>query len=272
MVREDQERREKYGMQPFVLMTIDDFIQVLMLMSLCAVLMSLVTLFIGVDVIYDFVCRSKCVNQKLIDICHIESYFTECHGNKKDKYLFIYCKITRIYSFNISTYLPFPVIGSLNGVHMFGDNHDISLLSTTTDDSKIVWRVFHDSWVMAMDFYLQCEAIFNKIYNTILPAIYSNSLSLPEISEDITVYFHYLMFVSVDNIISFDILRTEIKRLMDFSNITLIVVTEDDLADDCHLNNLLNYVFNSMVLLCGLDELTNIKNVEKLKREIKVCI
>ena len=40
--------------------------------------------------------------------------------------------------------LPFPVIGSLNAVHMFAANHGASLKSTTTSDAKIVWRDFHD--------------------------------------------------------------------------------------------------------------------------------
>lgn len=40
--------------------------------------------------------------------------------------------------------LPFPVIGSLNGVSMFASNQDASLLNTVTDDAKVVWKVFHE--------------------------------------------------------------------------------------------------------------------------------
>ncbi|KAK3581473.1 hypothetical protein CHS0354_031799 [Potamilus streckersoni] len=94
--------------------------------------------------------------------------------------------------------LPFPVIGSLNGVHMFANSHDVKLLSTTTEDAKVVWKVFHDS-------------------------------------------------------------------------ITLIIVTGDDSADDIHLNNLLSQVCDAMVLLYGLEDLANIKNIERFKREIKIC-
>ncbi|XP_064601839.1 protein fuzzy homolog isoform X2 [Liolophura sinensis] len=94
--------------------------------------------------------------------------------------------------------LPFPVIGSLNGVHMFASNQAVSLLSTTTDDAKVVWRVFHDS-------------------------------------------------------------------------LTLIMVSGDDNACDCHFNQLLNLVFQSMVLVYGQDDLIHIKNVERFKKEIKVC-
>lgn len=94
--------------------------------------------------------------------------------------------------------LPFPVIGSLNGVHMFGSSHDVTLQSTVTEDAKIVWRVFHDS-------------------------------------------------------------------------VTLIAIAQNDDADDCHYSNLLNLVFNAMVLLVGIEEVINMKNVEKFKKEIKVC-
>ncbi|XP_052798881.1 protein fuzzy homolog [Mya arenaria] len=94
--------------------------------------------------------------------------------------------------------LPFPVIGSLNGVHMFANSHDVQLVSTVTDDSKILWKSFHDS-------------------------------------------------------------------------VTLIVVSEDDNADDCHLTNLLTYVFNIMVLLLGMDDVTNIRNVERFKKDVRVC-
>lgn len=90
------------------------------------------------------------------------------------------------------------MIGSLNGVHMFANTHDVQLLSTVTDDSKIIWKVFHDS-------------------------------------------------------------------------LTMILITDDDQADNCHLNHILTLVFDAMVLLCGQDELINIKNVERFKKDIKVC-
>ncbi|KAK7488783.1 hypothetical protein BaRGS_00019918 [Batillaria attramentaria] len=94
--------------------------------------------------------------------------------------------------------LPFPVIGSLNAVHMFAANQGASLRSTTTDDAKIVWKDFHDS-------------------------------------------------------------------------LSLIVIMGNDQADDCHMTRLLDNVWSAMVLLFGQDELTNIKNLERFKRDIKVC-
>ncbi|KAL5006266.1 hypothetical protein ScPMuIL_015072 [Solemya velum] len=94
--------------------------------------------------------------------------------------------------------LPFPVIGSLNGIHMFASTHDVSLLSTSTDDSKIVWKVFHES-------------------------------------------------------------------------ITLILVSQEEECNDCHLNRMLETISSSLVLLCGVEEVQTIKNVERFKKELKVC-
>ncbi|XP_064634720.1 protein fuzzy homolog [Lineus longissimus] len=95
--------------------------------------------------------------------------------------------------------LPFPVIGSMNGVHMFASNHGVSLVTTTTEDSKVAWKVFHDS-------------------------------------------------------------------------IKLILVSHDDQANDKYYLQCLDLLFNGMVLLCGLEELTKIRNVERLKKEIKVSL
>ena len=57
---------------------------------------------------------------------------------------------------------------------------------------------------------------------------------------------------------------------IEICSITLIVATRDDHSDDCHLSKLLDNIFQAMVLLYGFDEVTNIKNVERFKREIKV--
>ncbi|XP_006815770.1 protein fuzzy homolog [Saccoglossus kowalevskii] len=54
-------------------------------------------------------------------------------------------------------------------------------------------------------------------------------------------------------------------------SITLIVVICDDGASDTHLYRLLDNVFHSMVLLVGLDDIISIKNVERLKRDLKAC-
>ncbi|XP_067830471.1 protein fuzzy homolog isoform X2 [Heptranchias perlo] len=97
-----------------------------------------------------------------------------------------------------SRQLPFSVIGSLNGVHMFGSNQDVLLTSTCTENTRVFWRVFQDS-------------------------------------------------------------------------ITLIVMTSEEDASDLYLSRLLDNVFSAMVLVIGLDDLVNLKNVERLKRDLRAC-
>ncbi|XP_012609882.1 protein fuzzy homolog isoform X2 [Microcebus murinus] len=92
--------------------------------------------------------------------------------------------------------LPFSVIGSLNGVHMFGQNLEVQLSSARTEDTTVVWKSFHDS-------------------------------------------------------------------------ITLIVLSSEEGVSELRLERLLQMVFGAMVLLVGLEELTNIRNVERLKKELR---
>ncbi|XP_027715087.1 protein fuzzy homolog isoform X1 [Vombatus ursinus] len=92
--------------------------------------------------------------------------------------------------------LPFSIIGSLNGVHMFGQNLDVTLRSARTEDSAVVWKTFHDS-------------------------------------------------------------------------ITLIVLSSELGCAELRLERLLELVFGAMVLLVGLEELTKIRNVERLKKDLR---
>ena len=48
-------------------------------------------------------------------------------------------------------------------------------------------------------------------------------------------------------------------------------MSKDDNSSDVYLSRLLDYVFQCMVLVYGLEDLTNIKNIERFKKEIKVC-
>lgn len=105
----------------------------------------------------------------------------------------LYCR-----SKGSSRQLTFSVIGSLNGVHMFANNQDVLLTSTRTENSRVVWRTFHDS-------------------------------------------------------------------------INLIVMSCENTASDFSLNRLLENVFSAMVLVIGLDDLINIKNVERLKKDLRAC-
>nr|XP_054396991.1 protein fuzzy homolog isoform X10 [Pongo abelii] len=93
-------------------------------------------------------------------------------------------------------WLPFSVIGSLNGVHMFGQNLEVQLSSARTENTTVVWKSFHDS-------------------------------------------------------------------------ITLIVLSSEVGISELRLERLLQMVFGAMVLLVGLEELTNIRNVERLKKDLR---
>ncbi|XP_041497716.1 protein fuzzy homolog isoform X1 [Microtus oregoni] len=92
--------------------------------------------------------------------------------------------------------LPFSIIGSLNGVHMFGQNLDVQLNSARTEGTTVVWKSFHDS-------------------------------------------------------------------------ITLILLSSEEGTSELRLERTLHMVFGAMVLIVGLEELTNIRNVERLKKELR---
>lgn len=107
-----------------------------------------------------------------------------------------------------SRQLPFSVIGSLNGVHMFGGSQGVVVSSCFTEGGgKVVWRVFQDS-------------------------------------------------------------------------VMLIAVSRggDDHGgagsreeEEVCLQRLLENVWNCMVLVLGQDELTNVRNVERLKKDLRSC-
>lgn len=53
-------------------------------------------------------------------------------------------------------------------------------------------------------------------------------------------------------------------------SITLIVLSSEEGTSELRLERLLQMIFGAMVLLVGLEELTNIRNVERLKKELRV--
>lgn len=104
--------------------------------------------------------------------------------------------------------LPFSVIGSLNGVHMFGGGQDVLLSSCeTVGGGKVVWRVFKDSVMLI-------------VVSGGQPAQAGLSSSKEE---------------------------------------------------EMSLQRLLENVWNCMVLVLGQDELVNVRNVERLKRDLRSC-
>lgn len=105
-----------------------------------------------------------------------------------------------------SRQLPFSVIGSLNGVHMFGGGQGALLSSCETEDGgRVVWRVFQDSVMLIA---VCCRG-------------HGGSCS---------------------------------SRMMQM-----------------RLQRLLENVWSCMVLVLGQDELLNVRNVERLKKELRSC-
>ncbi|XP_057190459.1 protein fuzzy homolog [Triplophysa rosa] len=106
-----------------------------------------------------------------------------------------------LFSRGSSKQLPFSIIGSLNGVHMFGAGHGAQLSSCVTErGSRVVWRVFQES----------------------------------------------LMLIAVSGGGGSAISELQLRRLLE-------------------------NVWNCMVMVLGQDELANIRNVERLKREVRSC-
>ncbi|KAJ3595653.1 hypothetical protein NHX12_004956 [Muraenolepis orangiensis] len=114
-----------------------------------------------------------------------------------------------LFSRGASKQLPFSVIGSLNGVHMFGDGQGVALSGCQTDcGGRVVWRVFHDS----------------------------------------------VMLIAVNGgHRSGGVVQGHVK------------------GEELFLERLLENVWNCMVLVLGRDELTGMKNVERLKKDLRSC-
>ena len=54
-------------------------------------------------------------------------------------------------------------------------------------------------------------------------------------------------------------------------SVTVILICERSAADPSHLDQLMDQVWDAMVLCVGVDDLANMTNVEKVKRQLKVC-
>lgn len=107
-----------------------------------------------------------------------------------------------LFSRGSSRQLPFSIIGSLNGVHMFGAGQGTVLSSCETEHGgRVVWRVFQDS----------------------------------------------LMLIAVSG------------------------GSGGGAVSELHLCRLLENTWNCMVLVLGQDELASVRNVERLKRELRSC-
>ncbi|XP_076837656.1 protein fuzzy homolog [Brachyhypopomus gauderio] len=110
------------------------------------------------------------------------------------------CSGVPLFSRGSCKQLSFSVIGSLNGVHMFGAGQGALLSCCETEQgSRVAWRVFQDS----------------------------------------------LMLIAVSGAAG--------------------------AVSELHLRRLLENAWNCMVLVLGRDELSNVRNVERLKRELRSC-
>lgn len=38
----------------------------------------------------------------------------------------------------------YALIGSLNGIHVFGESHGVTLCTTRTQNANLVWKTYHD--------------------------------------------------------------------------------------------------------------------------------
>ena len=55
--------------------------------------------------------------------------------------------------------IPFPLLASLNGVAMFGQSHDVTLLSTMTRECRLLWRDYHNRYT-SYTRHVSCERYF----------------------------------------------------------------------------------------------------------------
>ncbi|XP_047444973.1 alanine aminotransferase 2-like isoform X5 [Mugil cephalus] len=119
-----------------------------------------------------------------------------------------------------SKQLPFSVIGSLNGVHMFGGGQGVVLSCCQTEGGgKVVWRVFQDSVMLI----------------AVSGGGGGGGRSGAGGKEE-----------------------EEAEE-------------EEGEEEEVRLQRLLENVWSCMVLVLGQDELANVRNVERLKRDLRSC-
>ena len=49
---------------------------------------------------------------------------------------------------NFSFKLPYPLLASLNGVALFAQSQDVTLLTTLTKDCKLLWRDYQNRYII----------------------------------------------------------------------------------------------------------------------------
>ncbi|PNF23702.1 fuzzy-like protein [Cryptotermes secundus] len=63
--------------------------------------------------------------------------------------------------------LPFSVVASLNGVHMFGKSQSVVLRSTSTQETTVVWKVWEDSVTLIVAACGASEMLLNQLLTSV---------------------------------------------------------------------------------------------------------
>ncbi|XP_063241885.1 protein fuzzy homolog [Bacillus rossius redtenbacheri] len=67
--------------------------------------------------------------------------------------------------------LPFSIVASLNGVHMFGKSQNMVLKSTSTEDMTVVWQTMEDSLVLIAAAYGASESLLEQLLTSVFHAM-----------------------------------------------------------------------------------------------------
>ena len=78
--------------------------------------------------------------------------------------------------------IPFPVIGAINGVHMYAGSNGLELVSTDTGDAKIVWKEYHSMKLILTLYSKDCShqrlcKLLDNIYHGFVMTVGLTSLS-----------------------------------------------------------------------------------------------
>lgn len=81
--------------------------------------------------------------------------------------------------------LSFPVIGSLNGVQMFGLSKDVNLLSTSTNQEKIYWKRFEEGNIVliAISSLMETKSCSDSYLETVLENVYHIMILLTGLTD-----------------------------------------------------------------------------------------
>ena len=78
--------------------------------------------------------------------------------------------------------IPFPIIGSINGVYMFAHNNKVELSSTLTDNAKICWKEYQSIRLIIVNFdenrsEYHLHLLLDNIYNCMVVVVGANEFN-----------------------------------------------------------------------------------------------